>query len=248
MQDHIQESEMSPSQARDPFLQALHVTPFAIDRKRLAAHQIYDDLRERIVGLDLKPGTGLSRPALTEFYRVSQTPIRDAILKLEQDGLVEIYPQSKTLVARIDVEDAKETQFLRTAIELEVARVLAQAGDKALAAPARRLLSQQRDALAQGELIGFIELDRQFHASLARAAGHAGLWDLIRAKSGHLDRLRGLHLPSPGKGQEIMADHEAILAAIEEGDEAAARKAVRKHLSGTLRAIDQIVESNPAYF
>src|SRR3546814_7784839 len=52
---------------------------FAIDRKRLAAQQICDDLRERILGLELKPGTGLSRPALTEFYRVSQTPIRDAI-------------------------------------------------------------------------------------------------------------------------------------------------------------------------
>jgi len=239
---------MPSTQTSDPFLQALRVTPFAIDRKRLAAHQIYDDLRERIVGLDLKPGTGLSRPALTEFYRVSQTPIRDAILKLEQDGLVEIYPQSKTLVARIDVEDAKETQFLRTAIEMEVARSLALSGDPAATRPARQLLGQQRDALDQGELMAFIELDRQFHASLARAAGHAGLWDLIRAKSGHLDRLRGLHLPSPGKGQDIMADHEAILAGIEKGDEAAARAAVRKHLSGTLSAIDQIVETNPGYF
>src|SRR3546814_2587991 len=78
---------------------------------------ICDDLRERILGLELQPGTGLSRPALAEFYRVGQTPIRDAILKLEQEGLVEIYPQSKTLVTRIDVAHAKETQFLRTAIE-----------------------------------------------------------------------------------------------------------------------------------
>src|SRR3546814_1065997 len=55
----------------------------------------------------------------------------------------------------------------------------------------------------------FIQLDRQFHASLARASGHAGLWDLIRTRSGHLDRLRQLHLPSPGKGQAILLDHQA---------------------------------------
>jgi len=150
---------MSQSQARDPFLQALQATPFAIDRKRLAAQQIYDDLRERIIGLELKPGTGLSRPALTEFYRVSQTPIRDAILKLEQEGLVEIYPQSKTLVARIDVKNAKETQFLRTAIELEVARALALDSDKMKIAPARRLLDQQREALGRSDLVRFIQFD-----------------------------------------------------------------------------------------
>ncbi len=115
-------------------------------------------------------------------------------------------------------------------------------------AAARQLLAQQRDALDRGDLMTFIGLDRQFHASLARAAGHGGLWDLVRARSGHLDRLRRLHLPSPGKGQEIMTDHEAILAAIESGDEAAAGAAVRKHLSGTLRALDQIVAANPEYF
>src|SRR3546814_4824618 len=87
---------MSDSPARDPFLQTMKATPFAIDRKRLAAQQICDDLRERILGLELKPGTGLSRPALAEFYRVSQTPIRDAILKLEQEGLVEIRSEEHT--------------------------------------------------------------------------------------------------------------------------------------------------------
>jgi len=239
---------MSDSSAIHPLPQAMRATPFAMDRKRLAAQQICSDLRERILALELKPGTPLSRPALADFYRVSQTPVRDAILKLEQEGLVEIYPQSKTLVSRIDVADAKETQFLRTAIELEVARALALAADKAAAAPARLLLDQQREALGRDDFTAFIQLDRQFHASLAQAAGHAGLWELIRNRSGHLDRLRQLHLPSPGKGQAILVDHQAILTAIDSGDETAARAAVRKHLSGTLQAIDQIVDRYPDYF
>lgn len=239
---------MTDSTASKPLPQTMKATSFAIDRKRLAAQQICDDLRERILTLELKPASSLSRTALAAFYRVSQTPIRDAILKLEQEGLVEIYPQSKTLVSRIDVAHARETQFLRTAIELEVARALALAADKALIAPARELLARQREALTRNDLAAFIQLDRQFHASLARAAGHAGLWDLIRTRSGHLDRLRQLHLPSPGKGQAILADHEAILVAIDKSDEAAARAAVRKHLSGTLQAIDQIVERHPDYF
>src|SRR3546814_20943405 len=89
---------MSDSPARDPFLQTMKATPFAIDRKRLAAQQLCDDQRERILGLELKPGTGLSRPALAEFYRVRHTPIRDALLTLTQEGRVGHYPTQPTRV------------------------------------------------------------------------------------------------------------------------------------------------------
>ena len=78
----------------------------------------------QIIGLQLAPGTSLSRPALAESFGVSQTPVRDALRKLEQEGLVIVHPQSSTLVAPIDIGQAHETQFLRTALECEVARTI----------------------------------------------------------------------------------------------------------------------------
>jgi DNA-binding GntR family transcriptional regulator len=222
---------------------------FTIDRRLPASQQVYEDLRGKILSLELRPGEALSRPNLADSYGLSQTPVRDAFLKLEQEGLVEIYPQSRTVVTRIDVDQAREAQFLRMSIELETVRTLALDPDKQKLAPAQQILSQQRLAfLERGNLSSFSLLDGSFHLSLCTAVGHPELWDLIVLRSGHIDRLRNLNLPDPGKAATILADHAEILQALVSSNAAAAEKAVRQHLSGTLNAVEQIRERYPAYF
>jgi len=217
--------------------------------KRISvSQQIQEALRARIVSLELAPGENLSRAEIAAHYGVSQTPVRDAMMKLEEEGLLDIYPQSKTEVSRIDVEQARETQFLRLSLELEVTRRLAQKKDPALTAPARKILRLQETALADDDLGLFATLDRCFHFSLCRAAGVGNLWQLVASRSGHIDRLRNLNLPDPGKPANILHYHRLILDAIEAGDTAATEDAVRAHLSGTLEAVDQIVARHPEYF
>ena len=75
----------------------------------------------------------------------------------------------------------------------------------------------------------------------------SGLWALIRSRSGHLDRLRRLHLPVPGKAQSILDDHARILDAIAAGDADAAQETLRRHLSGTLAQVDEIRAKFPDY-
>ena len=222
---------------------------FTIDRRLPASQQVYEDLRAKIVALALKPGEALSRPSLAESYGLSQTPVRDAFLKLQQEGLVEIYPQSRTMVTRIDVAQARETQFLRTAIEIETIRALALDPGKQKLSPAQEILSQQRLAfLEHGNLSSFSLLDKRFHLSLCTVAGHPELWELVMRRSGHIDRLRNLNLPDPGKASTILADHASILQAAMSSNVAEAERAVRKHLTGTLSAIDKIKERYPKYF
>jgi DNA-binding GntR family transcriptional regulator len=74
-----------------------------------------------------------------------------------------------------------------------------------------------------------------------------GLWDLVGRVSGHVDRLRRLHLPTAGKTEAILRDHRAIARAIEAQDPAAAQTALRKHLSGTLSAVNEICRQYPDY-
>ena len=215
-------------------------------RRASASQQIHDALRERIISLELAPGQNLSRIALSEFYGVSQTPVRDAMLKLEEEGLLVIFPQSKTEVSRIDVDHARETQFLRLSLELEVVRRLVRDGSSIAAAHA--VLARQERALADGDLDQFVNLDRDFHQSLCQAAGVGNLWELISSRSGHIDRLRNLNLPDPGKPANIIGYHHAILDAIKRSDVDELEKAVREHLSGTLAMADQIVARYPDYF
>ena len=217
-------------------------------RRISASQQIHEALRDRIVGLDLRPGQNLSRSEIADYYGVSQTPVRDAMLKLEEDGLLVIYPQSKTEVSRIDVVQARETQFLRLSIELEVTRRLALDGGEKRLAPVREMLARQGAALAAGDLDSFAELDHRFHGALCEAVGVAPLWRLVTSRSGHIDRLRNLNLPDPGKPAEILKYHGCILDAIAAGDLSGAETAVREHLSGTLATVDEIIARFPDYF
>lgn len=220
-----------------------------LPRRPTAAQMLYDSLRERVLSLELAPGAALSRAEIAQSYGVSQTPVRDALQRLEAEGLVETFPQSRTQVSRIDLAHARETQFLRLGLELEVARVLAALPDPAAAlAPARRILERQAAALADDDLESFSALDAGFHRALVEAAGHPALWDLIAERSGHIDRLRALNLPDPGKPLDILSRHREILEAIAAGDRAAAEAAVRRHLSGTLQAAEAIKARRPDCF
>ena len=218
-------------------------------RRTSASQQLRDLLRARILALDLAPGTPLSRTELAEQYGVSQTPVRDALQKLEQEGLVFVYPQSRTEVTKIDLGQARETQFLRMSLELEITRQLALSRERAFVPVAARILRQQKEALElDADFERFASLDRQFHETLFAAAGVLGLWSLIQERSGHLDRLRALNLPNPGKAATILDAHREILDAVAAGEVAAAQAAVRAHLSGTLALAGAIRDAHPAYF
>src|SRR6266850_7937031 len=101
-----------------------------LDRDRQAAPQVFEQLRKLITSLALPPGSPLSRTTLAEQFGVSSTPIRDALMRLEEEGLVEVFPQYATVVSRIDVGLAQQAHFLRQALELEIVKALAlQHGD-----------------------------------------------------------------------------------------------------------------------
>lgn len=214
-----------------------------------AATRIYDDLRQRILSLDLPPGTSLLRAELAAGYEVSQTPLRDALQKLEQDDLVQIFPQSRTLVTRIDIPKIHEAHFLRVALETEVMRRLARSGAPDLVAHGRSVIDLQREIAAdRSQLRLFQELDEYFHQMLFDGAGQQNLHALIRSRAGHLDRVRRLQFHSDDKIASILEGHEMMLAAIGAQDEDAAMTAVRDHLRKSPDWVEEFRSQNEDYF
>ena len=220
---------------------------FRLDRTRLATPQVLEHLREAIMALDLAPGTVLARQELAEQFGVSQTPVREALMRLNEEGLVDVFPQHATLVSRIDIGAARQAHFLRRAIELELVRDLALQRPEGLVEALQRQIALQQ-ALAEAQQYGdFVAADRRFHQLLYEAAGMAELVDLVGRVSGHVDRLRRLHLPTAGKTALILRDHRAIAEAIAVGDATGAQDALRTHLSGTLSAVEEIRRLHPDY-
>lgn len=211
--------------------------------------RVYDDLRRRIITLQLPPDTTLSRNELTETYEVSQTPIREAMQLLKQEGLVRIYPQSKTVVTRIDVPQIYEAHFLRVALETEVARRLAAEGKPKTVTRARSIIRMQEAVADDPEQLAiFQELDEVFHQTLFAGLERSGLHQLVRERSGHLERIRRLHLPEQGKIKSILDGHHAIVEAIAQKSEERAVAAMRDHLSKTVSKVEEMRQEFPDYF
>ncbi|TCZ62947.1 GntR family transcriptional regulator [Roseicella aquatilis] len=213
-----------------------------------AAEIAYGQLRRAVISLALPPGTVLSRAELAARLGVSQTPVREALIRLQEEGLIEVVPHSATRVARIDIASAREASFLRLALEVEIVRRLAAAPAPALAAGLRAEIARMREWHAQGDQDGIAAADEAFHALLHAAAGVPGLRELIRSRSGHLDRLRRLHLPTPGKAERILREHAAIAEAIIARRMDAAERNMRHHLSHTFAELDRIRSERPDYF
>lgn len=218
-----------------------------LDRTRLAAPQVLEQLRDAILSLELAPGTVLARQELANHFGVSQTPVREALLRLSEEGLVDVFPQHATMVSRIDIAAARQAHFLRRSIELELVHQLALEAPAGLVAQMKTTIAQQA-ALATAQRYGdFVGADRAFHRLMYEAGGVPDLWEMVGRVSGHVDRLRRLHLPTAGKTEAILRDHRAIVRGIEAKDPAAAQAALRKHLSGTLSAVDEICRQYPYY-
>ena len=200
-----------------------------------------------IISLDLPPGAPLSRAALAGQFGVSSTPIRDALMRLEEEGLVDVFPQYATVVSRVDVRLAQQAHFLRQAVELEIVRALAISHDAAFIAGLNATIARQQQFAKAGDFEKFMAADNEFHAQLYAATDKQDIWSLVKSRSGHIDRLRRMHLPSPGKAQDIVRHHRLIVKAIDAAEPDEAQKHLRTHLSGTLSELIRIRADHPEY-
>jgi GntR family transcriptional regulator, rspAB operon transcriptional repressor len=213
-----------------------------------ASSVVENDLRQAITSMQLKPGAALNEKELTARYGVSRTPVREALIRLKDDGLVEIFPQSGTFVGRISASSIPEAVVIRQALESMAAERAAASSDEAGRTRIRNLIEEQRQAASIGDQRKFHEADEAFHAAISEAAGFPGIWQLAQTTKVQLDRCRRLTLPVPGRMEMVIAEHLFILEAIERGDGTAARLAVLAHLGAVILDIDQMKLENPDYF
>jgi DNA-binding GntR family transcriptional regulator len=224
--------------------------PPAMSYRRLnTAEQVYEILRDRIIKLDLRPHQVLSRTELAEEFGVSQTPVREALLKLEVIGLVDVYPQSRTEVSPINAVKIREVQFMRRALETEVCMKLVEVLNDPGAAELTAILDHQEAIIKDDTKMGlFMQLDKNFHSKLFELVGQTNLNELVQEHSVHLDRMRMLQLPLRGKRKSILSEHREILSAVMSQDKMRVMDAVRDHLTSKSQTMSTLMANFPEYF
>jgi GntR family transcriptional regulator, rspAB operon transcriptional repressor len=201
----------------------------ALDRKLPVSDQVYLALRRAILSVDLKPGASISENRICRHFGVSRTPVRTAIVRLAEEGLIDVYPQQGSFVSLIRLAEVGDSHFVRTALEVAILREVAQRWLPEYSVAAREVLERQRAALAVGDHEEFLREDDAFHGLFAEIAGRPGVWVTIlaaKARLGRFIRLSAL----PGRLPNVVAEHAAIVDALDRGREEDAVKRLLHHL------------------
>jgi DNA-binding GntR family transcriptional regulator len=209
---------------------------------------IYQTLRREIVSMQRKPGEPIVEKEISQIFGVSRTPVREAILRLAAENLIEIAPQSGTFVGRIPLDGLSEAMVIRKALESVTVRGAAEKATRSQIAGLQAILERQREAVEADDQDGFYNADEAFHATIAEVAGYQGIWTFIQQVKVQVDRYRHLTLPQPGRMPLLIKEHAAIIEAIgaHHGDKAVA--ALDAHLGGLEAGLDIFPDLNPNYF
>lgn len=205
-------------------------------------------LRDEIVAMTLLPGMPFSEKELTARFGVSRTPVREALIRLAEEGLVEVRPQSGTSVARIPLAAIPEAVVVRQALEGTTVELAATRGVEDGMGVLREIVARQQVCAERAEQTAFHEADEAFHEAIATICGHPGIWRIVRQAKMQIDRCRRLTLPVPGRMDQVVAEHRVILQAVEAGDPATARAAMTAHLQAVLPDAHLLARSHPGYF
>ncbi|WP_435312354.1 GntR family transcriptional regulator [Primorskyibacter sedentarius] len=210
------------------------------------APQVFRILRNRIIQNDLKPGNLISESEIAKLHDVSRQPVREAFIKLQEQGLLAVRPQRGTIVNKIAYAAVLDARFLREAIEADIVSILVQIADDSLIATLRAQLDLQR-AVTEQNRAEFIQLDERFHFTLAEAAGKGGAWKLVEGLKSQMDRVRFLSL-AQFPVAKLIDQHAEIVDRIAAADRQGANKAIRCHLREVLSDLPPIVAAYPEFF
>lgn len=203
---------------------------------------VFQKLREDIVTGRMKPGDRLMEIGLAEKMGVSRTPVREAIRKLQSEGLVIMNARRGAIVAPINIRDLKEILEIRKALErLACQLVSVKAGEDAVA-QLRRINSDMEAAVEADDIVRITEHDVEFHEKITELADNAHLTNMLDQIKAHLYRYR-LEFIKELKDRNILTtEHARIIDAIETGNAKAAGREIEKHIELQERYIMNTLE------
>ena len=216
--------------------------------RKLSKQDVLNILRDRILYLELPPGTPISDMELARELEVSRTPVREALILLNQEHLVNIYPQSGTFVAPLDLELIREIVYIRHVVECDVLLRLAEQR----VTMTREILHSirlQKLAVQENDQKEYVKNDHEFHRQLFAMGGHGRSWELIRAQYMHTTRFHMLDFQhSNTVFNTSLNEHLEIIACLESGNRPELLRLLTIHHDCDLQTAQELQSAYPQYF
>ncbi len=205
------------------------------------SEQIYAYMRAAIVTGAVRPELVIHEPTLAKRLEVSRTPIREALLRLRDDGLVVIKRQSGIFVAPVDPVRVEEAMIVRESLEPRMAAIAAQAITKRTLVD----LEFETDSMAAANELGdqrtFVEADDRFHRIIVDATGFMHIAKITAQVSAQLDRIRHLSAAEPVCADAAIKEHQTIIKCLRSGNANQSEAVLLQHLQGSWISIRQLL-------
>jgi GntR family transcriptional regulator, rspAB operon transcriptional repressor len=218
-----------------------------LDRQRNIPKQVYELLRERILSVELEPGASINERRLTEWLGVSRTPIREAIRRLADSGLISIVPHVGTSVSLISAKRTRELYLIRSSLECAVTRLAAERFDESAAKILQDLIDQQTATLEGPDLVRHVAVDDEFHRAIAGISGLTLAWEILQKVIIEVTRLRHLAIRISSRLAKPVEEHAHILNALKDNDPDASERAMKTHLDNSYQSALSALQLYPDY-
>lgn len=207
----------------------------------------YDAIKRRVVCLDIPPGAVFTESKMAAELNLGKTPVREALMRLQREGLVEVLARSGYRAAPVTLRDVKELMALRVLLECEAASQAAQATkDPHQLRSLDALCRVAYDPHERASISQFLRANTEFHVTIAEAAGNSRLARTLEQLLHELERIFHLGLALTSRTQEIVHEHEDLVAAIMCGDAASARKIALAQCQASQAMVLDALLSSPA--
>ena len=209
---------------------------------------VYDTLKRGIMTLQLVPGSVMSTQEMATRLNVSRTPVREAFIRLEREGLVVAAGQRGTMVSKIDLKRVEEERFIRESLELAVVEPFLKSCDAAHFTAMRNNIVQQKDCCREKRFADFVDCDNQWHKLLFDAAGQSLAWDTIMNVNSHYNRIRVLTVQNTETIIGVIRQHEKIIKLMERAEKDSVRAEIANHVMKINFEKTDLIRQHPDYF
>lgn len=216
-----------------------------IDRHASVTDQVHGVLRQAIVDVRLAPNERISENSICKQFSVSRTPVRAAIQRLAEEGLVDVSPQRGSYVAPLRLDGLRDSHFVRRSLELALLRETAQIWTPQMGEAMRAIVDVQEQELAAQDPDGFLFEDDRFHKALVGYSGRQGVWSAIQAAKTPLTRFHR-YWAHKDRLVDVLSEHRAVIDALDRGDAAGAEQALARHLDMVFVIFDRMTDEQQA--
>lgn len=219
-----------------------------IQPQKSAGESVYEFLRNSIIQLWFKPGQRLNIRELTEYLKVSRSPIRDALIRLGKEGLIVSEPQRSTLVSKIDVDRASNEFFLRLCVEEKVLEQFVDIATKEHIRFLEENIAAQKKSRDNNDYRTFLNQDDQFHQYFYEQSDKGVCFQLLHDNIGHYNRVRLLSCMEEPMLDDTIKQHEELIGFIRNKEKREARRSVYSHLMKINMDVPKLTEKYPKLF